>query len=257
MSFDACAELVQRGDPDRFLSAMTARPVDRPALMALYAFNLEVARAPWVTQEEMIAEMRLQWWADAIEEIFSDRQPRGHEVVTPLAQVIRERGLRRDAFAELVRARRFDIYRDAHADRADFDKYLDATSGGLMWLAAQALAAEPRMEPEVRRIGYAAGLASLLAATPALVVAGKRPLPDTSAGAVADVARTGLERLNDGRAFHKRYKALRPATLAAWRARRVLTRATQSPHAVLRGEVDMSEAARKLLFIRRYITGTI
>jgi len=46
MSFDACAALVAKGDPDRFLSAMTAPVALRGRLLTLYAFNLEVARAP-------------------------------------------------------------------------------------------------------------------------------------------------------------------------------------------------------------------
>ena len=257
MSYEACAELVQRGDPDRFLSAMTAAPEDRSALMAIYAFNLEVARAPWVTKEEMIAEMRLQWWADAIDEIFDGREPRSHEVVTPLAQVIRERGLSKAPFAKLVQARRFDIYRDAHEDRAAFDDYVDETSGGLMWLAAQTLGAEPGMESDVRRIGFASGLASLLAATPALIAAGKRPLLNSGAEEVAGLASQGLDLLNDGRKFHRDNKHLRPATLAAWRARQILERAVRDPQSVLEGDFQMSEAGRKLLFIKRYITGKI
>ncbi len=257
MSFEACAELVQRGDPDRFLSAMTARPEDRGALMALYAFNLEVARAPWVTKEEMIAEMRLQWWADAMDEIFDGRTPRSHEVVTPLAAVVRERGLERAAVANLVQARRFDIYRDAHADQAAFDDYVDATAGGLMWLAAQALGADAGMEGSVRRIGFSSGIASLLVASPALIAAGKRPLPNSAPEAVAELARRGLDGLNDSGRLHRQNKPLRPATLAAWRARQVLQRAVQEPSSVLKGDVRMSEAGRKLLFMRRYLTGRI
>ncbi|MEQ8366967.1 MAG: phytoene synthase, partial [Roseicyclus sp.] len=62
MSLQACAELVARGDPDRFRATMAA-PVDaRRVLFPLYAFNIEVSRAPWVTAEPMIAEMRLQFW---------------------------------------------------------------------------------------------------------------------------------------------------------------------------------------------------
>ena len=257
MSFDACAELVQRGDPDRFLSAMTAAPEDRGALMALYAFNLEVARAPWVTKEEMIAEMRLQWWADAIDEIFEGREPRSHEVVTPLAEVIRERGLGKAAFAKLVEARRFDIYRDVHEDWAAFDEYVDSTAGGLMWLAAQALGAEAGMEADVRRIGFASGLASLLGAAPALIAAGKRPLPNSGPEDVASLARQGLDLLNDNGKLHRRHKPMRPATLAAWRARHVLQRALRDPRSVLKGDVQMSEAGRKLLFMKRYITGKV
>lgn len=257
MSFEACAELVQRGDPDRFLSAMTAAPEDRGALMALYAFNLEVARAPWVTKEEMIAEMRLQWWADAIEEIFDGREPRSHEVVTPLAQVIRQRGLGKAPFAALVEARRFDIYRDAHADQPAFDAYVDATAGGLMWLAAQALGAGPELEAGVRRTGFASGLASLLTAAPALMAAGRRPLPDGGAAVIAGLGERGLGLLDESRSLHRENRSLRPATLAAWRARQVLQRAVRDPQSVLQGEAQMSEAGRKLLFMRRYITGKI
>ena len=63
MQFDAdlmaCAELVQRADPDRFMAAMAAPVAARRVLFPLYALNVEIARAPWVTQEAMIAEMRL------------------------------------------------------------------------------------------------------------------------------------------------------------------------------------------------------
>ena len=46
----ACAKLVERGDPLRFRSVMAAPSNLRPALFTLFAFNLEVARAPWVTK---------------------------------------------------------------------------------------------------------------------------------------------------------------------------------------------------------------
>ncbi|MFM7443344.1 MAG: squalene/phytoene synthase family protein, partial [Tabrizicola sp.] len=71
MSVDACAELVSRGDPDRFRAVMAAPAFARAQLLPLYAFNLEVARAPWVTEEPLIAEMRLQWWRDVVENAAS------------------------------------------------------------------------------------------------------------------------------------------------------------------------------------------
>ena len=60
--------------PSAGAAAMTAPPAARPGLMALYAFNLEIARAPWVASEPMLAEIRLRWWLDAIAEIY-DGQP--------------------------------------------------------------------------------------------------------------------------------------------------------------------------------------
>ena len=66
---NCCAHLLERGDQSRFRSVMAAPIIVRPTLFAIYAFNLEIARAPWLTREAIIAEMRLQWWHDALEEI--------------------------------------------------------------------------------------------------------------------------------------------------------------------------------------------
>ena len=67
MSLQACADLVARGDPDRFRATMAGPLAARRVLFPLYAFNIEVSRAPWVTGEPIIAEMRLQFWRYVIE----------------------------------------------------------------------------------------------------------------------------------------------------------------------------------------------
>ncbi len=177
MSFDACAELVRKGDPDRFRCAMVA-PVDlRGRLLALYAFNLEVARAPYVTQEPLIAQMRLQFWRDAIGEVFAGKNPRKHEVIAPLTQVISQANLPRVLFDALIDAREFDIGREPHSDRDGFDTYIDNTSGTLMELAARALGAGNATIPIIRDFAYTAGVAKLLLALPALYAAGRDPVP--------------------------------------------------------------------------------
>ena len=92
MSLQACADLVRKGDPDRFLAAMAAPPAARRVLFPLYAFNVEVSRAPWLTSESMIAEMRLQWWRDVLEEIRAGGAVRRHEVVDALVPVLDAEG---------------------------------------------------------------------------------------------------------------------------------------------------------------------
>ncbi|ESW62088.1 MAG: phytoene synthase, partial [Rhodobacter sp. CACIA14H1] len=123
MSIDACAALVERGDPDRFAAVMAAPVAARGRLFVLYAFNLEVARAPWVTKEPMIAEMRLQWWRDVVAEAAAGRPARAHEVAGPLAALLREAGLPVEVLDRLVEARRWDVYREAFEDGAAFDAY--------------------------------------------------------------------------------------------------------------------------------------
>ncbi|PIL12365.1 hypothetical protein P775_28080, partial [Puniceibacterium antarcticum] len=195
MTFDddliACAQMVERADPDRFRALMATPVAARAKLFPIYAFNIEAARAPWVTQETMIAEMRLQWWRDALEEIRSGATVRRHEVVTPLAGVLDSTS------AELldrgVAARRWDIYRDPFEDVAHFQRYIEETGGHLMLASARALGGQD--DAAALDLGYAAGLAAYLRAVPELESRGRVPLVDGRVEAVAELARGGLERL--------------------------------------------------------------
>jgi len=238
MSLQACAELVRRGDPDRFLAAMAAPPEARRVLFAIYAFNVEVARAPWVTKESMIAEMRLQWWRDALEEIAKGGPVRSHEVTTVLADVLDAEGAR--LLDHLIQARRWDIYLDPFEDSGHFVDYLDQTAGHLAWVAARALGAGAG-ESDVRDIAWASGLANWFLAIPELAARGRIPLVDGRAEAVRGLATAGLQRLDQARPP----KAARAALLAAWRTRGILKRAQAAPDRVAAGALAESDFKRK------------
>ncbi|MGR3636480.1 MAG: squalene/phytoene synthase family protein [Shimia sp.] len=246
----ACAEVVQKGDPDRFAAVLAAKPAARDVLLPIYAFNVEVARAPWVTQESMIAEMRLQWWRDALEEISAGGFVRRHDVVTSLALVID--GEAAEVLDRLVLARRWDIYRDPFEDAAHFESYLQDTAGGLMQVAAQALGA---CAAEVAQdVGYALGLANWLRAVPALEKAKRVPLLDGRTDAVAALAEGGLERLK--RAQARRDEVSQPASqafLAAWEAGVILRQAARTPERVKDGALGQSEFAKRASLIMRRV----
>lgn len=227
---NACAGIVERGDPLRFRTAMLAPVAQRGALFALYAFNVEVSRAPWVTQESMIAEMRLQWWRDVLEEIASGETVRRHEVATPLAEVLSPEQAK--LLDELVAARRWDIYRDPFEDAADLSRYVDQTAGHLMWVAASLLG--EASETSVRRAGYAAGIGAWLRAIPALEAAGRVPLLDGTPDGVVALATGGLSALTHarrGRAGISR--ACGPALLLATAAEPALNHAKTHPQSVI------------------------
>lgn len=246
MTLAACAALVERGDPDRFLAVMAAPVAARAPLFALYAFNLEVARAPWVTQEAMIAEMRLQWWRDTLAALAGPGPVRAHEVVAPLAEVVREQGLPLEVMDRLIAARRWDICREPFEDRPAFDAYLEDTGAGLMWLAALALGAPPESEPAARAAGWAAGLAAFLRAVPELEARGRRPLVDGRTEAVAGLARAGLARLADARRNRGRVPARAGAAfLAGWQTEALLRQALADPRRVIEGTLGLSEFARR------------
>lgn len=256
MTFDAdvtaCAELVQRGDPDRFMAVMAAPVAARSILFPLYAFNVEVARAPWVTQEAMIAEMRLQWWRDAVAEIAANGTVRRHEVVTPLARSITpEHGGFLD---EAVAVRRWDIYKDPFEDESHFDRYLDRTAGTLMWVAARTLGEAD--EQVVRDYAWASGLASWLRAIPDLEARKRVPLLDGTEAGVRALAQRGLQRLEHARKNrHLVSAAASVALLSGWQTQRILRQAAADPARVANGSLGQSEAGKRLGLMVQAATG--
>ncbi|MBK5926024.1 squalene/phytoene synthase family protein, partial [Rhodobaculum claviforme] len=168
MTVAACAAMVERGDPDRFLATMTAPEGDRARLWPLYAFNLEVARAPWASAEPMIGAMRLQFWTDTLEGIAEGAAPRAHEVAAPLTDLVRALNLPVAPLAGMVAARHDDLDTDAPADTAALWRYLEGTGGALMAQAARALGADDAQAAVAAEVGAAAAMASWLAAAGAL-----------------------------------------------------------------------------------------
>jgi 15-cis-phytoene synthase len=255
MTIAACAALVERGDPDRFLSVMAAPPDVRGRLFVLYAFNLEVARAPWVTGEPLIAEMRLQWWRDVVENTASGAA-RAHEVAGPLHDLMAGAGLPVALLDQLISARRWDVHRDPFEDAPAFKAHLQATAGNLMWLAALALGAPPGAEPVVRDFAFGAGLANWLVAMPELAARGRQPLVDTSPEAIAALARDGLAGIARARAARGRVPATTaPALLAGWQAATLLRQAALDPGQVAAGSIRQSEFARRWGLTWRGLTG--
>ena len=246
MEFDAdliaCAGIVERADTLRFRATMAAPLEARRVLFPLYAFNIEMARAPWVTQEAMIAEMRLQWWRDVCEEIAKGEPVRRHEVATPLAAAITADDAR--LLDGLVAARRWDVYRDPFEDAAHFDAYIDQTAGNLMWVAARRLGQAD--ERTVRDTAYGAGVAAWLVAIPRLVELGRVPLLDGTEEGVAKLADQALKRLHRARRNRDRVsKAARPAMFSVAASDRVLQSAIARPSRVR--EADLPPLDRFVL----------
>lgn len=252
-----CAALVERGDPDRHAAVMAAPVAARGPLLVIYALNLEVARAPWVTQEPMIAEMRLQWWRDVVAEAGAGRPARAHEVAGPLAALIGAAGLPVAVLDRLIEARRWDVYREPFADQAALEAYLEDTGAGLMWLAGAALGAGAADEAALRAVGWAAGLAGFLRAVPELEARGRVPLVDGRPEAVAALARAGLARLQGAGNGLRRMGTARAATISAWQAAPLLRQVAQEPGRVAAGRLGLSEFARRWGLLRAGLRGGI
>ena len=170
-----CLGQVRRFDRDRYLMALLAPAARRGDLLALHAFNVEVARIRELVHEPMMGTIRLQWWRDAIAEIYAGKERR-HQVVQPLAAAVRRHGLSREHFDRLLDAREQDMSPEPPADLPALVAYAHGAAGSLGFLAVEILGAPgtrpPRFGPDVAVAAAAASawtahaLVGLLRAVP-------------------------------------------------------------------------------------------
>jgi phytoene synthase len=264
-----CADQARRYDPDRALAVLFA-PADRhPALMALLAFNLEVAKIRESVSEPMLGEIRLQWWRETVEEIYTGA-PRRHAVVQPLADAVARFGLPRAPFDRLIDARAFDLNDSPPADLAALIEYADATSGTLTRLALTILGVGNEAAASAGgNVGIAWALTGLLRAVsfhararrqylPADLMAAagagqrdlfaRRPTP-ALAEVAARVAEAARDRLATARALRRQVpRAALPALLPAALADFHLRRMAAAGHDVLGRPIEISKSGRMLRY---------
>jgi phytoene synthase len=173
-----CLENVRRQDHDRFLTALLAPANARPKLIALYAFNVEIARVRETVSEAMLGQIRLQWWREAIEAL-STGEVRGHEAATGLAEAFGTTGIDSAGLISLIDARERDLEDEPFADMAALEAYGAATSSALMMLAAKALAPDEAIAATetIKAAGIAYALTGLLRALPLHASQGRLYLP--------------------------------------------------------------------------------
>jgi phytoene/squalene synthetase len=100
---------VRETDRDRFLAALFAPEPARRDLLALLAFDHELARTRIVTREPLLARIRLEWWREASVEAAGTGKPRAQPIVDALTETVRRQGLSREALAALIEAREEEI----------------------------------------------------------------------------------------------------------------------------------------------------
>jgi phytoene synthase len=111
--------------------------------------------------------MRLQWWRDALDEIYAGKPPRRHEVVTPLARATAAHSLSKAHFTALLDARAQDMEEIPPESLPALENYAAGTSGNLNLLALEVLGVRtPEAAETGRAIGIAYALTGLLAAVP-------------------------------------------------------------------------------------------
>ena len=175
---------VRAGDRTAWLAALFAPASVRPALHALSAYRLELRRIVETARDPLAAEIRLQWWRDAIR----DEGYGEGAVAVPLVEALRagmdRYGWPADTLCAMSESHIHDLYADPFADFDAFDGYAGEAFGAPVQLAAIALA--------VDALGVADGHAAARTAATAAGWAGV-------AVAAADAVIGAAERFRRGR----------------------------------------------------------
>lgn len=141
---------VRAADVDRWLSSRFVADAERRAdLIALYAFEAELAAIPTRVSQPLLAEMRFRWWSDQLDGAFAGQARKGHPVLEALTGAVGRHDLERAPFDALIEAHVGRVNRDPHD--------LEALFVGPMQTAARVLAG-PGHEAAVAEAARVRGL---------------------------------------------------------------------------------------------------
>ena len=139
-------DLLKRVDPDRWLSSrFIGDRLARADVVAIYAFDHELGRAPKVASNPLMGEIRLAWWREVLDEVYEARAVRQHPTAQALAGVITRHDRARAPLEAMIdaRLRELDSEPMSLAEALDWAKN---TGGAAALLAAQILDSKAKAE---------------------------------------------------------------------------------------------------------------
>jgi 15-cis-phytoene synthase len=163
---DFCAGLVRAHDFTRYTSTLFVPVAQRRALLAIYAFNVEISRVRELVSQPLPGEIRLQWWTDMLAGA-GHGGVEGNPVAAELLLAIRNWRLPVERLSRMIDEHQFDLYNDPMPSMAALEGYINDTSSALFSLGA-GIAGRQSDETDhlARHAGLAQGLAQVIAALP-------------------------------------------------------------------------------------------
>jgi len=153
-------------ETERYLSALLAPRSHRDDLIAIAAAVGAIARIPFDVREPMMGEIRLQWWRDAVAEIYAGRGVAKFPAAEGLAALVRETSLDRGLVDQLIDARSKDLEARPFQTWPELEAYVDSTAGAVMQLAAKVCAPDLVQTPQYlalfRNVGRVWGYTGLV-----------------------------------------------------------------------------------------------
>ncbi len=133
-------QLLRQHDHDRWTCSLFAPDTARPAILALLAFNHEIAKIREIAHESAVGHIRLAWWREAIDDL-SRGIVRQHFVLEELAKIP---SLDYAALQTMIDARGREFEDAINPTHHDFINYCRDTSGVLWGLCCNCHLESPK-----------------------------------------------------------------------------------------------------------------
>ncbi len=178
---ETLADVVRHQNRARYIATLFAPDDMREHLFALYAFDAEIRRIPFLVSDPQIGEIRLQWWLDTIDSLYAGNHI-DHPIATALSAAIKQGHLPKQPLSNLIEAHTRDLYADSMPSLNDLEGYLGETQSAVIQMAAQILlnGKAQGISEAAGLLGVAHGIADLMVLKPQLPHGGVHLLPDVS-----------------------------------------------------------------------------
>jgi 15-cis-phytoene synthase len=161
-----CADLVRTHDFERYASTLFLDADTRRALLALFAFNVEISRVREQVSQPLPGEIRLQWWTDMLAGA-GHGGVEGNPVAAELKRAIRTYDLPVERLSRLIDEHQFDLYNDPMPSMAALEAYIHDTSSALFALGTRIMGRPSEASDHLaRHAGFAQGMARVIASLP-------------------------------------------------------------------------------------------
>ncbi|KAH6781467.1 Terpenoid synthases superfamily protein [Perilla frutescens var. frutescens] len=168
-AFSYCVQQVRSYDYHHYLCLLELPQNMRKSAFAIRAFNVETARAMDVASDPRIGLMRLLWWQEAIDKIFSNKLIE-HPVAQALASVVSEHKVSKSWLKRSVEARITDAQReptDIPGTVEELERYAEDTMSTILYSTLEAGGIRSTSaDHAASHIGKASGLVLLLKSLP-------------------------------------------------------------------------------------------
>jgi phytoene synthase len=175
--------------PDRYYAALFAPASVRGDLIALAAFDGEVARIARLVSDAALGEIRIAWWRDALFGSERASELTGNPVLDQFADVVRRHKLSGAALEAYFTAHMDVLFADPPADDLALNERFRTIDGTPLAFALQILhgSLDADADDLIGAAGRASGLTRIALTLPYALAASRAPLPETRSPAPSDM----------------------------------------------------------------------